>query len=145
MKRVNVVLLLNIIMRAVFMPMMKHKICGCDLESSLFSRRARECWFMSPIWLRGWSTCSFGQKWWSHLRHSKIYLSRLTRWSIVGKQSINGPEEICNWDLQSSPSQLPSTNCCMAQLLSQQDDFVNQESMLESFIKGKGHLCLFLP
>ena len=38
-----------------------------------------------------------------------------------------------------------STNCCMAQLLSQQDDFVNQESMLESFIKAEGHLCLFLP
>ena len=38
-----------------------------------------------------------------------------------------------------------STNCCMARLLSQQDDFVNQESMLESFIKEKGHLCLFLP
>ena len=33
----------------------------------------------------------------------------------------------------------------MAQLLSQQDDFVHQESMLELFIKAQGHLCLFLP
>ena len=33
----------------------------------------------------------------------------------------------------------------MAQLLSQQGDLSNQGSMLESFIKEKGHLCLFLP
>jgi len=38
-----------------------------------------------------------------------------------------------------------SQNCCMAQLLSQQEDFINQESMLEVFIKGTGHQCLFLP
>jgi hypothetical protein len=38
-----------------------------------------------------------------------------------------------------------SKNCCMTWLLSQQDDFVNQESMLETFIKGAGHECLFLP
>ena len=40
---------------------------------------------------------------------------------------------------------IENQNCCMAQLLSQQEDFMNQESMLESFIKEKGHLCLFLP
>lgn len=40
---------------------------------------------------------------------------------------------------------IESQHCCMARLLSQQDDFANQESMLESFIKEKGHLCLFLP
>ena len=38
-----------------------------------------------------------------------------------------------------------SQNCCMAQLLSQQEDFTNQESMLETFIKAAGHECLFLP
>jgi len=38
-----------------------------------------------------------------------------------------------------------SQNCCMAQLLSQQEDFMNQESMLETFIQGAGHECLFLP
>jgi hypothetical protein len=38
-----------------------------------------------------------------------------------------------------------SKNCCMARLLSQQDDFVNQESMLETLIKKSGHLCIFLP
>ena len=38
-----------------------------------------------------------------------------------------------------------SQNCCMARLLSQQEDFMNQESMLETFIRGAGHECLFLP
>ena len=38
-----------------------------------------------------------------------------------------------------------SQNCCMARLLSQQEDFMNQESMLEAFIRGAGHECLFLP
>ena len=38
-----------------------------------------------------------------------------------------------------------SQNCCLACLLSQQEDFINQESMLESMIKEQGHLCLFLP
>ena len=38
-----------------------------------------------------------------------------------------------------------SQNCCMARLLSQQEDFVNQESMLEKHIKAAGHECIFLP
>jgi hypothetical protein len=38
-----------------------------------------------------------------------------------------------------------SKNCCMARLLSQQDDFVNQTSMVETLITEAGHECLFLP
>lgn len=38
-----------------------------------------------------------------------------------------------------------STNCCMARLLSQQDDFKHQESMLEVLIRKAGHECIFLP
>ena len=38
-----------------------------------------------------------------------------------------------------------SQSCCMARLLSQQEDFVNQESMIETLIKGAGHECIFLP
>ena len=33
----------------------------------------------------------------------------------------------------------------MARLLSKQDDFSNQVSMLETLIKGAGHECIFLP
>ena len=38
-----------------------------------------------------------------------------------------------------------SKGCCMARLLSQQDDFVHQESMLETCIKAAGHECILLP
>ena len=38
-----------------------------------------------------------------------------------------------------------SQNCCMARLLSQQDDFMDQPSMLELMIKKAGHECIFLP
>jgi hypothetical protein len=38
-----------------------------------------------------------------------------------------------------------STHCCMARLLSQQEDFTNQVSMLEQLIVEAGHLCIFLP
>jgi hypothetical protein len=40
---------------------------------------------------------------------------------------------------------LDSKGCCMARWLSQQDDFLNQPSMLESLIVGRGHQCIFLP
>lgn len=38
-----------------------------------------------------------------------------------------------------------SVGCCMARLLSQQEDFANQISELERIIVEAGHLCLFLP
>ncbi|KAG2073340.1 hypothetical protein BDR04DRAFT_938267, partial [Suillus decipiens] len=38
-----------------------------------------------------------------------------------------------------------STGCCMARLLSQQDDFRCQTSMLEQLIQDAGHECIFLP
>jgi hypothetical protein len=38
-----------------------------------------------------------------------------------------------------------SQNCCMARLLSQQEDFMDQPSMLELMIKNKSHECIFLP
>jgi hypothetical protein len=40
---------------------------------------------------------------------------------------------------------IESKNCCMARVLSQQDDFANQISMLETVIDEAGHLCMFLP
>jgi hypothetical protein len=36
-------------------------------------------------------------------------------------------------------------NCCMARILSKQEDFTNQTSMLETVIWEAGHFCIFLP
>jgi len=38
-----------------------------------------------------------------------------------------------------------NNNCCMACLLSKQDNFRLQISLLEQKIKDKGHNCIFLP
>ena len=43
LRRVNVILLPNITMRAVFMQMMKLKVCGCNLKSSLFEGKVDSC------------------------------------------------------------------------------------------------------
>ncbi len=40
---------------------------------------------------------------------------------------------------------LENNDCCMAQLLSKQDDFRLQESLLEQKFKARGHFCVFLP
>jgi hypothetical protein len=38
-----------------------------------------------------------------------------------------------------------NNDCCMARLLSKQDDFRLQKSLLEQKITAKGHHCIFLP
>jgi hypothetical protein len=43
---------------------------------------------------------------------------------------------VCPWE---------NINCCMARLLSKQDDFANQPSMLATLIREAGHECIFLP
>jgi hypothetical protein len=43
---------------------------------------------------------------------------------------------VCPWE---------NDNCCMACLLSKQEDFINQESMLEKVIHDASHECIFLP
>jgi len=35
--------------------------------------------------------------------------------------------------------------CCMAHLLSRQDNFWSQKSQIKEIITGRGHLCIFLP
>jgi hypothetical protein len=53
---------------------------------------------------------------------------------------------VCHLRAKCSPvCPFESKGCCMSQLLSQQDDFVNQPSMLESLIRDAGHECIFLP
>jgi hypothetical protein len=38
-----------------------------------------------------------------------------------------------------------SYDCCMSRLLSNQDDFRQQDSLLEQKTKARGHFCIFLP
>jgi hypothetical protein len=44
------------------------------------------------------------------------------------------------------PIAAPSNNwCCMHRVLSLQDDFVNEKPLLQHYLEGRGHVCLFLP
>ena len=56
--------------------------------------------------------------------------------NITGMHTKCSPVQVCPWE---------NENCCMAHLLSKQDNFVNQTSMLETVITEAGHKCLFLP
>lgn len=40
---------------------------------------------------------------------------------------------------------MENDGCCMARILSKQEDFLNQPSMLETLITEAGHYCIFLP
>ena len=40
---------------------------------------------------------------------------------------------------------IENKHCCMAHLLSKEEDFHNQVSLLEQMITDWGHLCMFLP
>jgi len=35
--------------------------------------------------------------------------------------------------------------CCAYQVLSLQHDFVNEKPLLQHYLEGCGHVCLFLP
>ena len=40
----------------------------------------------------------------------------------------------------------PSNNwCCMHRVLSLQDDFAYEKPLLQHYLEGRGHVCLFLP
>jgi len=45
----------------------------------------------------------------------------------------------------SVPSAPQDEWCCAYQVLSLQDDFVNKKPLLQHYLEGCGHVCLFLP
>ena len=60
----------------------------------------------------------------------------LEEWGFDVKNMHMKCSPVCPWD---------NDCCCMARLLSKQDDFTNQVSMLKTVIKEAGHECIFLP
>jgi len=54
--------------------------------------------------------------------------------------------DVKNMKIKCSPvCAVENEGCCMARLLSKQDDFRLQKSLLEEKIAERGHLCVFLP
>ena len=58
------------------------------------------------------------------------------RWQRRRASEISQCSPVCPFE---------NDNCCMARLLSKQEDFRNQISMLETVIREAGHECIFLP
>jgi len=53
---------------------------------------------------------------------------------------------VCRMRVKCSPvCPFENNDCCMARLLSKQDDFRLQKSLLEERIGARGHICVFLP
>ncbi|KAF8229809.1 hypothetical protein L208DRAFT_1479048 [Tricholoma matsutake] len=54
--------------------------------------------------------------------------------------------DVCKMHAKCAPvCPFENIDCCMVCLLSKQEDFINQESLLETHIKKAGHKCIFLP
>jgi len=54
--------------------------------------------------------------------------------------------DVCRMHVKCSPvCPFENSDCCMAHLLSKQDNFCLQISLLEQKITSRGHLCIFLP
>lgn len=70
--------------------------------------------------------------WW-HSRH-RLDILLMRGFNVSHLKAKCSP--LCPWE---------NDGCCMARLLSKQEDFVNQVSMLEDLITKAGHSCIFLP
>jgi hypothetical protein len=54
--------------------------------------------------------------------------------------------DVCGMHMKKSPvCPFKNNGCCMACILSKQDDFCLQISLLKQKITSRGHLCIFLP
>ena len=88
-RRVSCALLLNFMRRAVFMQMMKLKICGYKPDSNLFTRRAEDDWSMSlTLWMRRMADFSF----WMKMARLFVMHTRSTIWAhmaICGGKMIS--------------------------------------------------------
>ena len=67
----------------------------------------------------------------------------------VAEAEAMGQEENLMDDVVSQAEELvttPENNwCCMHRVLSLQDDFVNEKPLLQHYLEGRGHICMFLP
>ena len=88
-------------------------------------------WFSWQTWML--ASC----RWWNYWIGTKVHSQGMRiSWSSQTSSQIYMP--VCP---------IKSENYCIAWLLSQQDNFKNQPSMLETFklIQGAGHEYIFLP
>jgi hypothetical protein len=60
-------------------------------------------------------------------------------------QEDTGAEEDITHSQELETIKLKNNWCCMYCVLSLQEDFANEKPMLQHYIEGRGHICMFLP
>ena len=66
----------------------------------------------------------------------------------IAEAEAMGQEENLTDDVVSQVEKvvaMPENNWCCMHVLSLQDDFVNEKPLLQHYLEGRGHICMFLP
>ena len=69
---------------------------------------------------------------------------RVAETEAMGQEDTVAEEDIA---CSQEPEPIESKNnwCCMHRVLLLQEDFVSEKSMLQHYIEGQRHICMFLP
>ena len=69
--------------------------------------------------------------------------ARVTAAEVAGQEA----EEDAVETLESVLTDLPPLSdwCCMSHVLSCQSDFQNEKPLIQKYVEGQGHICVFLP
>jgi hypothetical protein len=69
---------------------------------------------------------------------------RVAEAEAMGQEDTVAEEDISR-SQEPETIELKNDWCCMYRVLSLQEDFANEKSMLQHYIEGRGHICMFLP
>lgn len=63
-----------------------------------------------------------------------------------GQEDSLTDAQVAEAETGDSASSAPQNDwCCMYRVLSLQDDFVHEKPLLQHYLEGRGHVCIFLP
>ena len=68
---------------------------------------------------------------------------RVAEADVMGQEDMIEAQDLVD---AHDPALDPASDwCCMYCVLLLQDDFMNKKPMIQHYVKGQGHVCLFLP
>ena len=79
---------------------------------------------------------------------SKSQVKKDAKCWVAGAEAMGMEDTLTDADVAQSEETVtvPENNwCCMYQVISLQDDFVNEKPLLQHYLEGRGHVCMFLP
>jgi len=70
---------------------------------------------------------------------------RVAAAEAMGQEDTLEEADLAQVEEPDTDSELRDEWCCMYRVLSLQEDFANKKPMLQHYIEGRGHVCMFLP